>query len=68
MPLNIQELYQTRDHKDELTGIAMSLELNKAASCGDNWWVYACNDVWSISIRINGHRDTTLCSDLVILC
>jgi len=32
-----QELYQTRDHKDELTGIAMSLELNKAASCGDNW-------------------------------
>lgn len=31
-----QELYQTRDHKDELTGIAMSLELNKAASCGDN--------------------------------
>ncbi|XP_073252735.1 WD repeat-containing protein 19-like [Porites lutea] len=31
-----QELYQTRDHKDELTGVAMSLELNKAASCGDN--------------------------------
>ena len=35
--LSSQELYQTRDHKDELTGIAMSLELNKAASCGDNW-------------------------------
>ncbi|XP_068702093.1 WD repeat-containing protein 19-like [Montipora foliosa] len=31
-----QELYQTSDHKDELTGIAISLELNKAASCGDN--------------------------------
>lgn len=31
-----QELYQTSDHKDELTGIAISFELNKAASCGDN--------------------------------
>lgn len=34
---SMKELYQTRDHKDELTGVAMSLELNKAASCGDNW-------------------------------
>ena len=33
----MKELYQTRDYKDELTGVAMSLELNKAASCGDNW-------------------------------
>ncbi|EDO29788.1 predicted protein, partial [Nematostella vectensis] len=31
-----QELFQTRDHKDVLTDIAISTELNKAASCGDN--------------------------------
>ncbi|XP_031560697.1 WD repeat-containing protein 19-like [Actinia tenebrosa] len=31
-----QELYQTRDHKDLLTDIAVSTQLNKAASCGDN--------------------------------
>lgn len=31
-----QELFQARNHKDNLTGIAISLSLNKAASCGDN--------------------------------
>ncbi|XP_071847434.1 WD repeat-containing protein 19-like isoform X2 [Apostichopus japonicus] len=31
-----QELFQARNHKDSLTGIAISLSLNKAASCGDN--------------------------------
>ncbi|XP_046853283.1 WD repeat-containing protein 19-like [Xenia sp. Carnegie-2017] len=31
-----QELFQTRDHKDVLTDIDISLELNKVASCGDN--------------------------------
>ncbi|KAK3739122.1 hypothetical protein QZH41_010524, partial [Actinostola sp. cb2023] len=31
-----QELYQTRDHKDVLTDIAVSTQLSKAASCGDN--------------------------------
>ncbi|KAM8842536.1 WD repeat-containing protein 19 [Synchiropus picturatus] len=31
-----QELYQTRNHKDNLTSVAISSALNKAASCGDN--------------------------------
>ncbi|XP_064636625.1 WD repeat-containing protein 19-like isoform X3 [Lineus longissimus] len=31
-----QELFQARNHKDSLTSIAVSLSLNKAASCGDN--------------------------------
>ncbi|XP_071786835.1 WD repeat-containing protein 19-like isoform X1 [Asterias amurensis] len=31
-----QELFQARNHKDNLTSIAISLSLNKAASCGDN--------------------------------
>lgn len=34
-----QELFQARNHKDNLSSIAISLSLNKAASCGDNWWV-----------------------------
>ncbi|XP_033108550.1 WD repeat-containing protein 19-like isoform X2 [Anneissia japonica] len=31
-----QELFQARNHKDNLKAIAISLSLNKAASCGDN--------------------------------
>lgn len=31
------EVYQTRNHKDNLTSIAISQTLNKAATCGDNW-------------------------------
>lgn len=31
-----QELFQTRDHKDELTDIEISHSLKMAASCGDN--------------------------------
>ncbi|EHB16212.1 WD repeat-containing protein 19, partial [Heterocephalus glaber] len=31
-----QELFQARGHKDNLTSIAVSQTLNKAASCGDN--------------------------------
>ncbi|XP_038055636.1 WD repeat-containing protein 19-like isoform X2 [Patiria miniata] len=31
-----QELFQARNHKDHLSSIAISLALNKAASCGDN--------------------------------
>ncbi|KAL3878608.1 hypothetical protein ACJMK2_030942 [Sinanodonta woodiana] len=31
-----QELFQARNHKDNLTDIAVSGSLNKAASCGDN--------------------------------
>ncbi|XP_005392043.1 PREDICTED: WD repeat-containing protein 19 [Chinchilla lanigera] len=31
-----QEIFQTRGHKDNLTSIAVSQTLNKAASCGDN--------------------------------
>ncbi|XP_012413373.2 WD repeat-containing protein 19 [Trichechus manatus latirostris] len=31
-----QEVFQARDHKDNLTSIAISHTLNKAATCGDN--------------------------------
>ena len=31
-----QELFQTRDHKDALKDIGISLSFKKAASCGDN--------------------------------
>ena len=31
-----QELFQTRDHKDSLKDIGISLSFKKAASCGDN--------------------------------
>ncbi|KAI8510995.1 WD repeat-containing protein 19 [Branchiostoma belcheri] len=31
-----QELFQARNHKDSLNYIAVSVSLNKAASCGDN--------------------------------
>ncbi|XP_073198369.1 WD repeat-containing protein 19 isoform X4 [Lepidochelys kempii] len=31
-----QEIFQARNHKDNLTSIAISQSLNKAASCGDN--------------------------------
>ncbi|XP_076036473.1 intraflagellar transport protein Oseg6 [Oratosquilla oratoria] len=31
-----QELFQAKNHRDSLTDIAISLSLNKAASCGDN--------------------------------
>ncbi|XP_019617748.1 PREDICTED: WD repeat-containing protein 19-like [Branchiostoma belcheri] len=31
-----QELFQARNHKDSLNYIAVSMSLNKAASCGDN--------------------------------
>ena len=34
---HFQELFQARNHKDNLTSIAISLSLNKAASAGDNW-------------------------------
>lgn len=33
-----QELFQAHNHKDNLTSIAISQSLNKAASCGDNWY------------------------------
>lgn len=33
----LKELFQARNHKDNLTCIAISTSLNKAASCGDNW-------------------------------
>lgn len=32
-----QEIFQAHDHKDNLTSIAVSQTLNKAATCGDNW-------------------------------
>lgn len=32
-----QEIFQICDHKDNLTSIAISPTLNKAATCGDNW-------------------------------
>ncbi|EDL90075.1 WD repeat domain 19 (predicted), isoform CRA_b [Rattus norvegicus] len=31
-----QEIFKTRDHKDNLTSVALSQTLNKAATCGDN--------------------------------
>lgn len=31
------EIFQARDYKDNLTSIAVSQTLNKAATCGDNW-------------------------------
>nr|XP_023405566.1 WD repeat-containing protein 19 isoform X2 [Loxodonta africana] len=31
-----QEIFQARDHKDNLTSIAISYALNKTATCGDN--------------------------------
>lgn len=31
-----QELFQVKNHKDSLTGIAISKAIDKAASCGDN--------------------------------
>lgn len=31
-----QELFQTRNHKDSLKDIGISLSFKKAASCGDN--------------------------------
>ncbi|XP_004681546.2 PREDICTED: WD repeat-containing protein 19 [Condylura cristata] len=30
-----EETFQTRDHRDSLTGVAVSLALNKVATCGD---------------------------------
>lgn len=32
-----QEIFQARNHKDNLTSIAVSQTLNKVATCGDNW-------------------------------
>lgn len=32
-----QEIFQAHNHKDNLSSIAISQSLNKAASCGDNW-------------------------------
>ena len=34
--IGIKELFQTRDHKNELNDIDISLSLKMAASCGDN--------------------------------
>jgi hypothetical protein len=34
-----QEIFKARDHKDNLTSVALSQTLNKAATCGDNWLV-----------------------------
>ncbi|EGW09992.1 WD repeat-containing protein 19, partial [Cricetulus griseus] len=31
-----QEIFKARDHKDNLTSVALSQTLNKAATCGDN--------------------------------
>jgi WD repeat-containing protein 19 len=31
-----QELWQVKNHRDTLTGIAVSAELQMVASCGDN--------------------------------
>ena len=31
-----QELFQAKNHKDSLSGISISTNINKAASCGDN--------------------------------
>lgn len=36
-----QEIFKARDHKDNLTSVALSQTLNKAATCGDNWLVRA---------------------------
>lgn len=40
-----QEIFKARDHKDNLTSVALSQTLNKAATCGDNWLVRA-TDLW----------------------
>jgi len=32
-----QEIFQAHNHKDNLSSIAVSQSLNKAASCGDSW-------------------------------
>lgn len=32
-----QEVFQAHNHKDNLSSIAISQSLNKAASGGDNW-------------------------------
>lgn len=34
------ELYQAHNHKDSLNSVAISPALNKAASCGDNWYIH----------------------------
>lgn len=49
-----QELFQTRDHKDELTDIDISLSLKMAASCGDNVIkIHDLNDLKEIYAIIN---------------
>lgn len=35
----IQELFQSRNHKNFLSDVAISTTLNQAASCGDNRYV-----------------------------
>ena len=34
-----QELFSSRNHKNFLSDVAISVPLSQAASCGDNWWV-----------------------------
>ncbi|XP_066931056.1 WD repeat-containing protein 19-like isoform X2 [Clytia hemisphaerica] len=49
-----QELFQTRDHKDELTDIDISLSLKMAASCGDGCIkLHDLNDLKEIQAIIN---------------
>ena len=36
MIFNVLSIFQVKNHKDALTGIAVSVPLGKAASCGDN--------------------------------
>jgi WD repeat-containing protein 19 len=33
---NVQEMFQSRNHKNFLSDVAISESLNQAASCGDN--------------------------------
>lgn len=35
-----EELYQAHNHKDSLNSVAISPAINKAASCGDNRYVW----------------------------
>nr|XP_054756020.1 WD repeat-containing protein 19-like isoform X1 [Lytechinus pictus] len=54
-----QELFQARDHKDSLTGIAISLSLNKAASCGDNCIkIHDLSDLKELYAIINLEEET----------
>lgn len=36
----IQELFQSRNHKNFLSDVAISTTLNQAASCGDSRYIF----------------------------